>query len=278
MAEKTIFPREEKADVLFNKILNDPWACEKLQGTFCNSLFCNEDNNFPLSPAEFSQALFNAYHNRDLSAFLIAICQNTLFDLLRNSFLIPYRFNADGRTNPIIMTDESGNLLPRYKTTVREKDYQHFYDVYCDLDNKKNIYFAQAYRYRHAYASEKMDMEQQILEKRLETFQQSAIYLHFCRVTQSRELSEDHWRQLVNALNKVYPTFISKLYSLNPKLTELELRTCCLIKIGISTNRISALIAHSPSAVNSILTRLYHKMTGEKTNMSVAREFLKRLE
>ena len=152
MAEKTIFPREEKADVLFNKILNDPWACEKLQGTFCNSLFCNEDNNFPLSPAEFSQALFNAYHNRDLSAFLMAICQNTLFDLLRNSFLIPYRFNADGRTNPIIMTDDSGN-------------YQHFYDVYCDLDNKKNIYFAQAYRYRHAYASEKMDMEQQILEK-----------------------------------------------------------------------------------------------------------------
>lgn len=120
--------------------------------------------------------------------------------------------------------------------------------------------------------------KQQSLEKRLETFQQSAIYLHFCRVTQSRELSEDHWRQLVNALNKVYPTFISKLYSLNPKLTELELRTCCLIKIGISTNRISALIAHSPSAVNSILPRLYHKMTGEKTNMSVAREFLKRLE
>lgn len=97
---------------------------------------------FPLSPAEFSQALFNAYHNRDLSAFLMAICQNTLFDLLRNSFLIPYRFNADGRTNPIIMTDESGNLLPGYKTTVHEKNYQHFYDVYCDLDNKKNIYFA----------------------------------------------------------------------------------------------------------------------------------------
>ena len=127
MAEKTIFPREEKADVLFNKILNDPWACEKLQGTFCNSLFCNEDNNFPLSPAEFSQALFNAYHNRDLSAFLMAICQNTLFDLLRNSFLIPYRFNADGRTNPIIMTDESGNLLPGYKTTVHEKKLPSFF-------------------------------------------------------------------------------------------------------------------------------------------------------
>ena len=188
MAEKTIFPREEKADVLFNKILNDPWACEKLQGTFCNSLFCNEDNNFPLSPAEFSQALFNAYHNRDLSAFLMAICQNTLFDLLRNSFLIPYRFNADGRTNPIIMTDESGNLLPGYKTTVHEKDYQHFYDVYCDLDNKKNIYFAQAYRYRHAYASEKMDMEQQILEKN----------------GNREEWELEHWCETADAENKQF--------------------------------------------------------------------------
>lgn len=120
--------------------------------------------------------------------------------------------------------------------------------------------------------------QKQTLEERLEAFHQSAIYLHFCRVTQSRELSEDHWRQLVNALNKVYPTFISKLYNLNPKLTELELRTCCLIKIEAPTNRISTLIAHSPSAVNSILTRLYHKMTGEKANMSVVREFLKHLE
>ena len=144
MAEKTIFPREEKADVLFNKILNDPWACEKLQGTFCNSLFCNEDNNFPYLPLNFPRHFLCLSQQRSVS-FSYAICQNTLFDLLRNSFLIPYRFNADGRTNPIIMTDESGNLLPGYKTTVREKDYQHFYDVYCDLDNKKNIYFAQAY-------------------------------------------------------------------------------------------------------------------------------------
>ena len=120
--------------------------------------------------------------------------------------------------------------------------------------------------------------QKQTLEERLEAFHQSAIYLHFCRVTQSRELSEENWRQLANALNQVYPTFIPRLYSLNPKLTELELRTCCLIKIEAPTNRISTLIAHSPSAVNSILTRLYHKMTGEKARMSVVREFLKHLE
>ena len=95
MKEKTIFPREERSDILFQKILNDSWACEKLQETFCQHLFCNDDHETPLSPKEFTQALFNSYSNRDLSAFLMAICQNTLFDLLRNSFLIPYRFNAD---------------------------------------------------------------------------------------------------------------------------------------------------------------------------------------
>ena len=39
MKEKTIFPREEKSEVLFDKILNDPWAYNKLFQTFCNNTF-----------------------------------------------------------------------------------------------------------------------------------------------------------------------------------------------------------------------------------------------
>ena len=165
MKEQTIFPREERAEVLFQKILNDPWACGKLQETFCNCLFCNDDSDAGISPAEFSLALFNAYTNRDLSAFLMGICQNTLFDLLRNSFLIPYRFDADGKQNPVIMTDENGQLLPAYKGTAHEKEYRNFHEVYKDLGNQKNIYFAQAYRYSHEYQSDHMDVKQKILEK-----------------------------------------------------------------------------------------------------------------
>ena len=132
MKEKTIFPREERSDMLFQKILNDSWACEKLQ---------------------------------DLSAFLMAICQNTLFDLLRNSFLIPYRFNADGKQNPVVMTDNNGALLPEYKNAIHEKEYKHFYEVYHDLGNQKNIYLAQAYCYSHSYASDEMNIEQEVIEK-----------------------------------------------------------------------------------------------------------------
>ena len=165
MREGTIFPREEETEVLFQKILDDPWACEKLQETFCNYLFCDDEINSYLSPLEFSQALFNAYHNRDLSAFLMAICENTIFDLLRNSYLIPYRFNADGIENPVIMTDDNGLLLPKYKSKIHEKDYNHFHEIYKKLNNNKKIYLAKAYRYNHKYTSDNMEMKQQILEK-----------------------------------------------------------------------------------------------------------------
>ena len=97
MEGKTIFPREEKSEILFEKILRDPWACEKLMDTFCNYLFCNDDFDCNLSPEEFTKSLLSAYLDRDMSAFLMSICNNTMFDLLRNSYLIPYRFNADGK-------------------------------------------------------------------------------------------------------------------------------------------------------------------------------------
>ena len=164
MKEKTIFPREERSDMLFQKILNDSWACEKLQETFCQHLFCNDDHETPLSPKEFTQALFNSYSNRDLSAFLMAICQNTLFDLLRNSFLIPYRFNADGKQNPIIMTDEKGLLLLEYDNPFYKKEYSTFQKIYHDLESDRNLFLAQAYRYSHDYGSNHMNIEQKILE------------------------------------------------------------------------------------------------------------------
>ena len=140
MKEQTIFPREEHADVLFQKILADPWACDKLFETFCNDLFSNDELEDSLSADEFCQALFRAYRNRDLSAFLMAISKNTLFDLIRNSYLIPYRFNADGKTNPVIMTDENGVLLPEFKNCIHEKEYQHFREVYNHFDGKKKMY------------------------------------------------------------------------------------------------------------------------------------------
>ena len=122
----TIFPREEHTQALFREILKDPAACERLMDTFCRSLNSDEDINESVSAKEFAEALFQAYTNQDLSAFLMIICKNTTFDLLRNAFLIPYRFDADGITNPVIMTDEHGELLPEFHRSEHEREYRRF--------------------------------------------------------------------------------------------------------------------------------------------------------
>ena len=164
----TIFPREEKAEQIFDEILKNPRACDRLKNTFFAAIPSAEESEgagTDIPGTVFAAALFNAYENKDLSAFLMAITQNTMFDLLRNSFLIPYRFNADNKPNPVIMTDDKGMLLPEFADSVHEKDYQHFYSIYRNLDNNKNIFLAEAYRYSHTYGDDPSVVEQQILEK-----------------------------------------------------------------------------------------------------------------
>lgn len=164
MKENTIFPREEGADVLFQKILEDPWACERLQETFCNFLVSDEDIEESITAEDFAKALFDAYRNRDLSAFLMAISQNTMFDLLRNSFLIPYRFNADGNQNPVLMTDENGKLISGFEKKIREIDYRHFREAFEQSGGQSRMYMARAYRYSHQYSEDGMQVMQKVLE------------------------------------------------------------------------------------------------------------------
>ena len=144
MKEKTIFPREEKSEVLFDKILNDPWAYNKLFQTFCNNLFCNDDSEAILSPLQFTEALFNCYSNKDLSAFLMAITQNTMFDLLRNSFLIPYRFNADERKSRYY--EKHGTYVSGF---MYRRDIKHQNSKF-----KQNCIYKAWCRYRNCYIHE----------------------------------------------------------------------------------------------------------------------------
>ena len=129
----TIFPREEKAEQLFEKILENPDACERLKDTFYEHFPESEDMDAQMpavSAQTFTRALFQAYQNKDLSAFLMAICGNSMFDLLRNSFLIPIRFNDKGKTNPIFLTDDQGILREKLPVNVPDKVYQKFSRIY----------------------------------------------------------------------------------------------------------------------------------------------------
>ena len=113
----TIFPREEKAEQIFDEILKNPRACDRLKNTFFAAIPSAEESEgagTDIPGTVFAAALFNAYENKDLSAFMMAVCNNSVFDLLRNSFLIPIRFNDKGVENPILLrknTKCSANYL-----------------------------------------------------------------------------------------------------------------------------------------------------------------------
>lgn len=155
----TIFPREEKADYLFDKILENPQACERLMETFYESVESDgEYSGEVLPPEKFAKALFDAYTNKDLTAFLLAVCQHSMFDLLRNSYLVPFRFDADGQKNPYILTNEAGELLSDCKNAIPEKIFRKFQKVYTKKDYVK-MYLAQGYRKRHCYDDETMEVK-----------------------------------------------------------------------------------------------------------------------
>ena len=110
----TIFPREEKAEQIFDEILKNPRACDRLKNTFFAAIPSAEESEgagTDIPGTVFAAALFNAYENKDLSAFMMAVCNNSVFDLLRNSFLIPIRFNDKGVENPILLRMKKGNFL-----------------------------------------------------------------------------------------------------------------------------------------------------------------------
>ena len=154
----TIFPREEKAEALFGEILKNPEACHRLMDTFNDSLDMADVLDAPtVSAQQFAAALFNAYENKDLSAFLMAICQHSMFDLLRNAALIPFKFHADGQPNPVSLTDDVGVLLPNNKFAVSSKVYDRFIRVF-QKQEKVKMYLASGYCKYHGYDEGSMDV------------------------------------------------------------------------------------------------------------------------
>ena len=113
-------------------------------------------------------------------------------------------------------------------------------------------------------SNEQVLLNRQEEELRIQLLRQSDIYLHFHQVKESKELSQEHWAQLADAINAAYPDFTNRLYTLYPHLSELELRVCYLTKINMKRGRISELTDRAPSTITNTFTRLYQKIYGVK--------------
>ena len=69
---------------------------------------------------------------------------------------------------------------------------------------------------------------------------------------------------MAKAIDAAYPGFSDKLYVYCPKLSNIELQICCLVKISISTSDIATFINRTRPAVTQTRTRLYKKMLGKE--------------
>ena len=95
----TVLPREEAVETIFSKILASPEASGRLSGVFYDHI--DDDHRLTDNDRDhFLQVLFHAYQNGDISALLLELCGRSMFDLLREAYLIPRKFQQKSGIAP----------------------------------------------------------------------------------------------------------------------------------------------------------------------------------
>ena len=79
------------------------------------------------------------------------------------------------------------------------------------------------------------------------------------RMATSQLMKDNDWQQVEHSLMTVYPGFTTQLRSLYP-MSDVEYRTCLLIKLRIPAKDIAAVLAREKNTISSLRKRLYKKV------------------
>ena len=120
---KTVLPREHAVEDIFSKILASPEASRRLREVFYQYLDDEHMLVDGVARTTFLQVLFHAYQNGDVSALLLELCGKSMFDLLREAYLIPRKFHGKAGENPVLLTNVEGELLKDAGKMVSAHDY-----------------------------------------------------------------------------------------------------------------------------------------------------------
>lgn len=95
-------------------------------------------------------------------------------------------------------------------------------------------------------------------------FINSGIYHTFHQWSEnSAKITDEQWKELHTAIDLTYPRFTDRLLTLYPKLSEIELRICYLIKISLPLKTIAQMLNRSNSAITNARIRMYKKLKGK---------------
>ena len=149
---KTVLPREQAVEEIFSRILASPEASRRLSEVFYRYL---DDEHMLVDedPDHFLEVLFHAYQNGDVSALLLELCGKSMFDLLREAYLIPRKFHGKSGENPVLLTTADGELLPGVKPAVSSREYSKFRET-CERHScvpRSALYLADGYNLVRSY-------------------------------------------------------------------------------------------------------------------------------
>ena len=68
----------------------------------------------------------------------------------------------------------------------------------------------------------------------------------------------EDWDELFATVNRIYPSYKDNIAKFC-RMSEIQMKVCVLLKIGVSFSDISVLVIRSKDTVYSICTRLYFK-------------------
>lgn len=93
----------------------------------------------------------------------------------------------------------------------------------------------------------------------------------------SYNLKECYWEDFISEINSHYPDFTVRLCTLYPRIKDIEVIVCCLIRLGIANAAIATLLSRSSAAISNLRKRLYEKITGHPGTSRQLDDFIKKL-
>ena len=128
-----------------------------LRKRFCRLAFLHYVNESGLASWTLLQNVLplGAVQHQDM-ALTIALCNNTMFDLLRTAYLIPYRFHGKNGGNPRLLTDANGEVREEYRNAVSARELRKFHDIYRQHLSvpRAALYLADGSHLRHKYTKD----------------------------------------------------------------------------------------------------------------------------
>lgn len=132
--------------------------------------------------------------------------------------------------------------------------------------------------------SEQIEAKHIVQDQAEVKLKQSDIYKKFHSVQKEGEeekeeekkikINSSDWQELNKAIDEAYNQFSQRLQELYP-VTDIELKVCLLLKIGLSPLQIAIITIRSKQAISSIRKRLYKKLFNDDGNTEQLDSFIR---